>query len=491
MAGRRSGLPALDTCPQVYLGSSQELVSLAETIWVLITMAESTVGWYRVPGPPFSGTSLQATIDGAIADGGGVVYLPPGIYNLSAPIDIAFDATGTERPITLLGDGPNVTRLVNVLSPLSGPDPLLRIRRSLVSVRGMALDARGLSILAPIRGVVIDGSSGPVSGVELSDIVVRNTSSHALHVVPGTPPNNVRLCRFVRCTFAANVSGGAVRIESGASGHEFLDCHINFFGGSGLDLAGCERVVFQNGAIEAPNNVGALDPYVRSRGARDCHLVNVWFEEPTGVTASPWFVDLEPGSDGWTIAGCYFVRSTSVGGVVRAIRVGSAAGPCRGVSIVNPYVRRVPTGVPTSDHIEIGHSDSECVVAGGIVEAGFGGSIVRYPIEVADASSKSVWIGHRRWRAPTLNNSEVNAITANRHHGDIMVRLGQGVHAFSGLGSTWIPMSVNRVPNESVMNGISVSAKDKGTMVWVDTPNGANSHLRVYNGTDWNQVSLT
>jgi hypothetical protein len=163
------------------------------------------------------------------------------------------------------------------------------------------------------------------------------------------------------------------------------------------------------------------------------------------------------------------------------------------VVIIDPMIS-LPLGASSTQFpIELRDPLTECLIMGGFTEVG----ATKVALDLTDPTTKSVWIGHRRWRPPMLNNTEVEQVTSNRHLGDILVRVGQGVHAYSARGpggsptNPWLPMSVNRVPDESTMNGISASAKDRGTMVWVDSPSAGNSNLRVFNGTTWNNVPLS
>lgn len=414
------------------------------------------------------------------------MYLPSGTYDLTGSLEIPWDSSVPSRPIVLLGDGQNATSL-RAPGPFGGPD-LLLIRRSNVIVRAMTIDGRFPTSVDSFRGVVIDGSVGPLSGIELADIIIRRTSSRALHVVPGPGQNVISRVRCRRCTFASNGRHGAVRIEPGAFGHGFLDCHIDFFGDVGMDLQGCEDILLHNCVIEAPAALNSTQPYLRAVDVRNCQVINAWFEEPENHTESAWFIDLQEGCHGWTVMGPHFVRKTGVGGHLRAVRVGTPSGPCLGVVILNPYLRRDSTEPPQPGHIEINNCASECLVVGGTVETGFN-PISRFPLDVVDHSRKSGWIGHRRWILPRLDPSEDQ--TTGRHHGDLVARPGRGVEAWAAFanGPSWLPLTDNRVPTEDAL--LSIVSKNRGSMAWVDRPPAGKKNLRVWDGTTWKGINLT
>ena len=416
-------------------------------------------------------------------------------------------------PITLLGDGPNVTKLVrnnnqpppagNGFVPLGSPwpygDALLSIRRSFTTVAGLSIDNAGAgssggmviigNVPSPTQPSPPPSPSGNLRNITLRDLILRNNSSYVLRIVGGLEPAPIQiLCSYERLVLGGNLANALLRIETRNTTQEFRQVQFTSFVGKAIELEGCEGVSFHECLADTGLTNNPLIPFLGATEARNCQVMNCLFAEGDSPlpTVTRWFIDLGANCNGWTILGTRFVRRIVGDSSAKAIRVGASGQPCFAVVIIDPVVSLV-AGVPESQFpIELRDSATECMIIGGLTEIGTS----KKPMDFVDPTTKSAWIGHRRWRVPTLSNIESDAITTNRHHGDIQVRLGQGVHAFSGLGSTWIPMSVNRVPNESVMNGIAASAKDKGTMVWVDTPSGANSHLRIFNGTTWDNVSL-
>src|SRR4051812_27410793 len=57
-------------------------------------------------------SAIQAAIDAAGAAGGGVVYIPTGTYKIHPPtISTAFALQINYNNITILGDGPNLSKL--------------------------------------------------------------------------------------------------------------------------------------------------------------------------------------------------------------------------------------------------------------------------------------------------------------------------------------------------------------------------------------------
>jgi hypothetical protein len=145
------------------------------------------VEWFKAgPNPG----DIQAAINAATAAGGGVVYIPAKStpYTLDAanqtlviPYEPLPNLYTPVRPLIILGDGPEATRIAKASSLTFD---LLIIQRSYVTVEGITFDGGGSSSSG--RGIVLAsaaaGAGDPLRRVRLINCIVRGTGSHALHV---------------------------------------------------------------------------------------------------------------------------------------------------------------------------------------------------------------------------------------------------------------------------------------------------------------------
>lgn len=110
-----------------------------------------------------------------------------------------------------------------------------------------------------------------------------------------------------------------------------------------------------------------------------------------------------------------------------------------------------------------------------------------HPLDIVDATSKSTWVGFNTWRPPLVGLSET--LKSAGRLGDLVARPNRGLEMWNARNpSQWLPTSVNRFSNEDALNQIPDRSKDKGTVVWIDTPPANTSNLRVWDGTRWRGV---
>lgn len=437
------------------------------------------VDWLRV-GTSFP--SVQQCVNEAALASGGAVYVPPGTWSLSTTLQVPA-SPNPEKPLILRGDGAGVSILRTAVA--AGPVDIINVQRSHVTIEGLTIEPQVLSNIQG-RGVVVGGGGAAVSDVVLRDCLVRGSGRQVLHLAG--PLSNV----FVeRCVFAANNASPLARIGPLCRGVAFVDCSFDFFTGTAIELVGCRDVSVYDGHIETANDFGTA-PFVTAIDAENCHFGGVWFEEAQGATSNQWFMDVGRGCNGWTVVGCYFVRQRTTGmtGALRLIRLGSCtgapAGPVLGAAILNPVVTTTFSGDPEPGAIEIRDSSSEVCVIGGTVMANNHPSMRRYPVDIADSSTKSTWIGPRGWRPPLVGLAQT---TDNGRLGDLLARPGRGLEMWNARGTPkWLPASVNRYVNEAALAEIPEKSKDPGTVVWIDNVASGASKLRVWTGTSWAKV---
>jgi len=440
------------------------------------------VAWYRVGDP--STPTVQAAIDAAIASGrGGVVYVPPGQHYQPGTIQVP-PTPNPEASLILRGDGPGISQLIGRFSPF-GYD-VLSVRRSRVVVERLTITIEGGPIGS--RGVVVGGGPAAVSDVTIRDCIAYGTGLEAL-LLSG-PLSNVLV---ERCVFSANFNPPALATVGRLCRHvTFVNTSFDHYRGSAIALDGCRNVTIADGNVESAND-GGRAPFMTAVDAEDCHLTNVWFEEVNMASTTQWFLDLGGGCHGWTIIGCYFVRKEAPGGrrLIKLARLGGCAegipGPVSGVLILNPTVHTNFTEPAEPGHIEINDSCSEVCVVGGVVRGGFPPMDTHHPLDIVDATSKSTWIGSRRWRPPLVGATE----TPNSGSlGDLLARPNRGLEMWNARATeaSWIPMSVNRYANEQALQEVPATSRNRGTLAWLDTPPAGTPNLRVWDGSTWRGV---
>ncbi len=327
-------------------------------------------GWYDVTRFP----DIQSAIDSCIANGGGVVYLPPGTYVLprSRPtLHVwAEPRTGYARHgVTLLGDGPDVCE---IQAPPGSRDTLLQVARDNASVRGISFAGRD-SDTTSVGIVLGDGRPGSIlKYATFRDVTVRHAGRWGLLVSPGGIAiiSTFDNCRFMESS--ASRVGGLVRIDPGSTTIHFRGCTFEAFRHEGVHLDGTSGVTFTDCVFE-----GELDdsgPFLYARGSTDVSVQSGWFEDDAlpdgrGGARSQWFVQLDGACHAWTFVGCSFMRDGATGtNAPRALQVlGTGAQACMGVMLVNPDIAVAGAADSTAAYVEIGADDSQVYVLGGIV----------------------------------------------------------------------------------------------------------------------------
>jgi hypothetical protein len=434
-------------------------------------MAE--VDWIKVEGS----VTIQDAINTLVGGGtGGVVYIPPGEHLISSTIDVPYAALNPlynpNRPVTLLGDGAGAT----VIKSTGGlTASLLHAKRPYTNIEGIMFDGTGLAGAVVTSG----GASGDTRHINFRDCVIRGGGAQSLKV-PGGATINIQ-CSYERCVFADNGATAAVEIEERNTTHRFRNCQFTNFRGNAVRLTRCEGISFHDCVFDT-NLAPQTGPYVLSDGAQACRVVNCVFDEgAVNPTARYYFLDLRNGSNGWTVLNPVFVRRSLAvpdPSLAQAGRIG-LAGACYGVVIIDPVIR-MPVGVAVPNlHFDIQQSESECVIVGGFAEVGEPPATTKFPIELTDASRRTAWISHRRWRIPRLTLAETAGVTPRE--GDLIVRDGWSPMTWStqSPAASWIPLTVNRYANQAALQAIDAADVNEGMLVWVDDDGQGAGALRV------------
>jgi hypothetical protein len=428
---------------------------------------------------------------------GGRVYLPAGTYSLVSEITVPHDpdpsAYQFAPTIHLEGDGPDVT-IVQRAGGAAIHD-LLRIERSFTTVSSITFDgAVGNAFVG--HGIVIGQVHVPgvndnrvFRRIQLHNVVVRNAAQHSLYVRGGTDPAPISiLCSYTDCLFSANrqPNFNGIVIEKRNTTHFFRGVTVNQFRGFGIHLSECDGISFFQSPVEA--SVTNNQPYIYLFGARSCHFEDVWLEESAVVSPPPWFLLIDRDCSGISSVRCFFIRKQDR---ARAIGVGSAAGPCRGITIVSPHVR-LTAAPPATDlnPIWILNADTECALFGGVLQIG-NPPYSYQQIEILDQAKRTVHLApDLRLRLPQLSSADIAAFVAsNRRNSDLLhrdiagIRTGTGLEAFNG--TNWLPLTVNRYVDLTALN--AETSRDRGTLAWID----ALGQLRVFDGSAWRIVNLT
>lgn len=142
--------------------------------------------------------AIQAALDAAYAAGGGIVYLPRGVYMVSAPASASLGCLQIKDNVTLMGDGMDVT--------------IIRCKDFVdLSVSGIVRTPSGVqNNNVTIQDLTLDGNLANQTGV-------GNITVFFCGVTPGDRVNrdkNIRLYR-VRATGGKNGTGGATVLNAG------------------------------------------------------------------------------------------------------------------------------------------------------------------------------------------------------------------------------------------------------------------------------------
>jgi hypothetical protein len=454
---------------------------------------------FDVTDPQYQSASnpVNAAIGDARTSGGGRVYLPAGTYSLVSEITVPYDPDPSPYDfaptIHLEGDGPDVT-IVQRGGGAAIHD-LLHIERSFTTVSGITFDGAG-GIPYTGHGIVIGQAYNAgvnddrvFRRIQLRNVTVRNAAQRSLYIRGGTHPAPISiLCSYADCLFSANQQPGhgGIIIESRNTTHFFSRVSVNLFKGVGIYLSECDGISFRDCHVEASTTNDY--PYIYLIGARSCRFEDCWFEESAVASPPPWFLLIDRDCSGISATNCFFIRKQDR---ARAIGVGSASGPCHGISIVNPLIRTT-AAPPASDPnpIWIFNSETDCTLIGGVLQIGNPPYSYQH-IEIQDQARRSVHLApDRRLRLPQLSGTDITVLAApNRRNSDVVyrdiagIRTGTGLEAFNG--TTWLPLTVNRYPDLNALN--AEFSRDRGTVAWIDDL----GQLRVFDGAAWRILNMT
>jgi hypothetical protein len=169
--------------------------------------------------------AIQAALN-AVPVGGGIVYLPPGRYKITASLVIQADNTllmgvgaGNRYGATQDGYGSRI----EADSTLTGV-PMIKVQRSAldrtiygVKIRDVTIDGRGF-------GSGVEGIHWEVVRGELENVSVHNCTGYGLNVVGYLSPGNWQATdnRFIGCDFSYNLTGAT--FGTNAIYNKFIGC---------------------------------------------------------------------------------------------------------------------------------------------------------------------------------------------------------------------------------------------------------------------------
>lgn len=176
------------------------------------SLREVIADFVNVKNPPYGAmgdgvtddtTAIQDAIDSLSS--GGIVWFPPGSYITSADLDVAVDG------INLMGAG----RAATILKGNHTDGPIIRIRRSYCSVRGMMVWGTATRIAAAAGsnfGIHIepDDAADTISNrtryFRIEDVRIAQQPSHGIAVVGGTTNGSI----ISQCYIQSNGGHGVV-----------------------------------------------------------------------------------------------------------------------------------------------------------------------------------------------------------------------------------------------------------------------------------------
>jgi hypothetical protein len=362
--------------------------------------APSEARWYTVT----SGATIQSTIDSCAAAGGGVVYFPPGVYQLPAGNAIYLrrspDGRSLRTPgITLLGDGIDVSVIRTTVS-----DTILEIMKYNVTLQGLTFECPDTAG-APAPGIVLgdrsDDALSPysqhvMSHLRVRDCLVRSTNGPAFVALP-YPDLSIE-CEFSHCCFRTNFRDTLVKIGYGNTTFAFNECEFVGFPVTAVSVRGADGIHFTNCVFEGER--GDNGPFFYADEAVNCSIVGGWFEDDPGLAgkgraSSQWFVHLDRSCHSFTLDGCTFRRAgidvasqnpkmlkvTGTTGGAHGLREESV-----GVLVQNPEILTAAPLSTTADYIQVSSDSTDVTLVGGFARQSW--NKIPHPIRARSAHAR-------------------------------------------------------------------------------------------------------
>ncbi|HEU5158143.1 MAG TPA: glycosyl hydrolase family 28-related protein [Streptosporangiaceae bacterium] len=300
--------------------------------------------------------AIQAAIDAAVAAGGGVIYFPPGTYEISEAIALASD-------LVLQGAGMNVSVIEQTST---GEHGLYGADVDRVMVRDLRISgpADGLSMGSQDGFFFDQTGSSPAQNLAFENVFIDHFSRHGLNVEDPITSTFINV-------LSQNNGGYGFAVSLGTS-LTFLSCYANgcHTGGwsltstsySSLTACACDSVTGNAYLITNCNSIGLLscgcedigsNQYQISGGSNitlnDCYssgnnavayqitgesaqamLINCRERNPSGTATAS--VAVASGSNAYVIGGT-FTTATAYTGVTREFRDGTLALKSAGTAV--------------------------------------------------------------------------------------------------------------------------------------------------------------
>lgn len=245
------------------------------------------IPWYDIAGSfteisPLNPTEIQKAID-AIPISGGVVRLGPGTFSLSTGLTFP-----TDRPVRLIGAGPDITILDWVGMGLTPNVDCIKVRYSRSGVEDLTI--KGPYVAGTGRGIAVGNATHVVRDTRFRNVLIRNTCAEAIAFL-GTaelaPDFFCFLSIVENCVFRSNfqaggTSTGMTYIGAACTTITFRNCTFDTFKGSALSifsgLAG-GGFLLESCNIEQPAD--DAQHWVLLSGVHWCTIRDCWFENST------------------------------------------------------------------------------------------------------------------------------------------------------------------------------------------------------------------
>lgn len=411
------------------------------------------------------GGDLQAAVNEAISNGGGLIYLAAGDYDLTDSLYLPFVADRNATPLTFLGDGPLRTR-VRVKTGYT-PFHLVIVENAaytrFVGIhfegcydRGTPSDPADINkkwvhglIVGPSPESLYAGTDSEalptrqLIQLSMEQCIVDKVGGYAVYVrgdITGWPPtatspppqfltiqSTFQNCELESTAFV-DLQGrvpAAVYIEPHNTTLSFRDCFIHATNGRGIYAWGCAGLALQDCRLRAEGSYAALEANQSINGqVRHCVF------EDAGTSATPaYFIRLVASCHGWTFEQCAFQRSwsaTSPAVSPRVLQVASGDA-CRSIVLLAPNLmtQRAPAA---DDWIKDESEDSSVIVIGGSARASVSNTVL--PLRISTYGTQSAAVGGAsRFRTPTqlpelVDTPDTGDLIYSAPDGSLLVYLG-------------------------------------------------------------------
>lgn len=397
--------------------------------------------WYNVKSYNYD---IQAAINAAAASaqGGGVVYIPAGLYLLTAGLTIPANASyagSLDSAIFLVGEGISNTIIYTNTTNID----LLTVSRSNVGIKDIrfqgsqqgtpGLTGRGIVISDPVDNHVM-------TSVYMSGCYVTATEREALFVPDGyshggSPSDRISIeCHFDDCTFDSNLVAGFQLAYLGrwSTLYRFTRCNFTNFKGKALNINACDTVTCRDCLFEASDE---LDSYVSvvatvvspQPSALSTAFDHCYFESAFVGAATQWFITIGAFSHGTVVSNCTFRRPG--GTTAKGVQVGGGAKSCL---VLHPTMVTLG-GVATTATVDVSGVGTECTVIGGMAQ---GAGTTTGAMIVTDSSDFQ-----HPYKAFTVLPGQGLQAVVDAAPGGSQIWLGAGTY-YAVIGSPTTPLTI-------------------------------------------------